>query len=352
MSGDIAHRVPIANIYYLLCYAWNALDERNRIANVKPQQSTNLLGLFARVMAAGTKQLLRRGLDRGYLSRESEIAGVRGKINLSATLRNGLVKQGRSICEWDELEYDTTPNRIIKATLRYLHTSPELSGREFASLQETIRDVLRWLKPVQDIRIRRDSFRRVQLHRNNRMYAFLLNVCEFIHEHWLPSEGGPHRFRDFIRDGLPKLFEKFVLNFYRHHLPVGWTANSSVFKWHMEFANTDAVDLIPELRTDVSVKGPGRAIIFDTKFYADALGGGYFGAATLPSANLQQLYTYCSQRAVQPGWEQTEGVLLYPKTTRDFNVDFVTRGHRIRAMTLDLTAPWQRIESDLLAIVQ
>lgn len=344
--------IPVANIYYLLCYAWDVLDERDSLAEVDAQESTELLALFARVLNSGTRRLLRRGLDRGYLQKQETIAGIRGKMVLAPTLRGDLVRSGRAVCEWDELEYNTLPNRLIKTTLEQLHRADALAGPEHADLQESIRDLLRWLRPIEPVEIRSGLFRRVQLHRNNRIYSFLLHVCEFIHEHWLPSEGGPRRFRDFVREGLPKLFEKFVLNFYKHHLPPDWTATSSVFKWHMELANPDAVALIPELRTDVSIKGPGRAIILDTKFYADALGGGYFGAATLPSSNLQQLYTYCSQRAVQPGWEQAEGVLLYPKTTRDFSADFFTRGHRIRAMTLDLTAPWQRIESALLAIVQ
>lgn len=343
--------IPVANIYYLLCYAWDVLEERETLADVDALESTELLALFGRVLTSGTHRLLRKGLDRGYLQRSAELSGVRGKMLLSPTLRGDLLKRGRAVCEWDELEYDTLPNRLIKSTLLLLHQADELKGAKHAGMQESMRDLLRWLKPINAIKIRSELFRRVQLHRSNKMYSFLLHVCEFIHENWLPSEGGTRRFRDFVREELPQLFEKFVLNFYRHHLPRDWSANPSVFKWHMEFANSDAVDLVPELRTDVSMRGPGRAIILDTKFYADALRGGYFGAATLPSSNLQQLYTYCSQRAVQPGWEQAEGVLLYPKTTRDFSADFFTRGHRIRAMTLDLTAPWQRIESDLLAIV-
>ena len=72
--------IPIANIYYLLCYAWEALEEKDTLADVGALDSTDLLGLFARVLTNGTRRLLRRGLDRGYLPREGEIAGVRGKL--------------------------------------------------------------------------------------------------------------------------------------------------------------------------------------------------------------------------------------------------------------------------------
>ena len=57
--------IPVANIYYLLCYAWDVLDERDSLADVDAQESTELLALFARVLNNGTRRLLRRGLDRG-----------------------------------------------------------------------------------------------------------------------------------------------------------------------------------------------------------------------------------------------------------------------------------------------
>ena len=43
---------------------------------------------------------------------------------------------------------------------------------------------------MSEIVLRGDSFRRVQLHRNNAFYGFLLNVCQILHEELLPEEGG------------------------------------------------------------------------------------------------------------------------------------------------------------------
>ena len=146
-------------------------------------------------------------------------------------------------------------------------------------------DLLRWLAPVRNIELHAEHFRRVQLHRNNRIYAFLLHICEFVHEHWLPAEhGGARRFRDFVRDGLSTLFEDFVLNFYRHELPADWHASAPVIQWQFDAANADALALVPRMETDVCLCGPGRAIILDTKFYAQALKAGAYGTARLPSA--------------------------------------------------------------------
>jgi 5-methylcytosine-specific restriction enzyme subunit McrC len=339
--------IPIANIYYLLCYAWDVLEEKDTLADVDTLESTDLLNLFARVLVNGTRRLLRRGLDRGYLPHEDEIPGVRGTLLVTQTLRRNLLRQGRTACAWDELEYDTLPNRILKTTLLRLHDAVELDRDTRADAH----DLLRWLAPVRNIELRAEHFRRVQLHRNNRIYNFLLHICEFVHEHWLPAEhGGARHFRDFVRNGLANLFEKFVFNFYQHELH-GWIVSAPHIQWQMVVPNEADRALIPQMETDICLCGPGRAIILDTKFYAQALKTGYFGSPKLPPANLYQIYTYLRQKSCEPGWERAEGVLLYPRNTREFAVEFTTHSHRIRALTLDLTKPWQNIRAALIHIV-
>ena len=324
------------------------LEEKQTLAEVDALKSTSLLDLFARVLAKGTRHLLRRGLDRGYLAREDEIPGVRGKLLVTQTVRRNLRRQGRTACAWDELEYDTLPNRILKTTLQRLCDAEELDSLTRAD----VRDLLRWLAPVQPIQLRAEHFRRVQIHRNNRIYVFLLHICEFIYEHWLPAErGGGRRFRDFVREGLSALFETFVFNFYRHELSAEWRISAPVIEWQLVAPNADAKALVPRMETDVCLYRPGRAILLDTKFYAQALKAGAFGTAKLPPANLYQLFTYLRQQAAKPGWERAEGVLLYPRTTRAFAVEFTTHGHRIRALTLDLTKPWTNIHDSLVQIV-
>jgi 5-methylcytosine-specific restriction enzyme subunit McrC len=56
-------QIPIENIYYLLCYAWNKLDEKERV-NVSIDDKTELLDLFAKILINATKMLLKRGIDK------------------------------------------------------------------------------------------------------------------------------------------------------------------------------------------------------------------------------------------------------------------------------------------------
>ena len=52
--------IPIQNIYFLLCYAWDKLDERD-VVDVDPVGITELVDLFSRVLISGTNHLLKRG---------------------------------------------------------------------------------------------------------------------------------------------------------------------------------------------------------------------------------------------------------------------------------------------------
>lgn len=341
--------IPIANIYYLLCYAWDVLEERDNFVDVGKSQAPELQDLFAKILVNGTRRLIHRGLDRGYLEREDEISGVRGKLLVTQTVRRDLIRFGRTACVWDELEYNTLPNQILKTTLQGLYDEAAIDE----DIHADIHDLLRWLGPVASIKMRSEHFRHVQLHRNNRIYGFLLRVCEFIYEYWLPEEqGGPRRFRDFVRDGLPALFEKFIFNFYRHELARDWKVSSPIIQWQMFQPNQDARTFVPRMETDICLRRQDRAIILDTKFYASALKLSSFGEPKLPAANLYQLYTYLRQKSVDAGWEQAEGVLLYPRTTQNVAVEFITHGHRIRALTIDLAQPlWKTIHHQLMGIV-
>ena len=74
--------IPIENIYYLLCYAWNKLDEKDHVS-VSVDDKTEILDLLSKVLINGTRILLKRGLDKNYISQTNELTGVKGKLELS-----------------------------------------------------------------------------------------------------------------------------------------------------------------------------------------------------------------------------------------------------------------------------
>jgi 5-methylcytosine-specific restriction enzyme subunit McrC len=121
-----ASPIPIENIYYLLCYAWDKL-EQGRFVDVSRLKSTELVDLFAAVLIQGVERLAKRGLERTYTTREEEFPGIRGRVDLLQTERRLLRKHGRAACRYDELSANSLPNQIIKSTLKLL--GPEARSR-------------------------------------------------------------------------------------------------------------------------------------------------------------------------------------------------------------------------------
>ena len=57
------NKIKVANIYYLLCYAWDKLEEKE-IVDVQEDGITELVDLFASVLVNGVTHLFNQGLDR------------------------------------------------------------------------------------------------------------------------------------------------------------------------------------------------------------------------------------------------------------------------------------------------
>ena len=68
----MSHVIPIQNIYYMLLYAWNRLPEGSNI-DVSGVPSPDLPNLLAKVLLEGTRDVLRRGLDRGYIEKAEDL---------------------------------------------------------------------------------------------------------------------------------------------------------------------------------------------------------------------------------------------------------------------------------------
>src|SRR5665811_1767925 len=114
---------------------------------------------------------------------------------------------------------------------------------------------------------------RVQLHRNNAFYRFLLHVCELCYSALLAEEqDGGYRFRDFVRDEvrMRKVFQDFVYNFYRIEQRQ-FEVSSERLDWDTSEADDKALELLPEMITDVCLHSPSRKIVIECKFTPDAL---------------------------------------------------------------------------------
>ena len=281
--------IPIRNLYYLLAYAWDLLEQAE-IVDVDATAIDTPLELCARVLSAGLDRLVRRGIDRGYVSQIETLSGLRGRILLAASVKSGALRKGHLVCESDELSFDVQHNRVIKATLRNLLSADDLPPL----LRRSLRVHADRLDDVCDIRLTDDGFARIQLHTNRRLYRLLINICRLLHAHLLPSPGGKgYRFVDFTDEGLEDLFEMFLRNFYLREQRIYPEVKRERFRWQAAVGEEDAIRLLPMMETDVSMLRDDARLVIEAKFYKNALAdNARFQKETLRSAHLYQLFAY------------------------------------------------------------
>lgn len=343
-------KIPIANIYYLLCYAWSHVDERDVVRLEELEGLKRVHDLLGKVLAEGTFRLIRRGIDRGYREVREDLAGIRGKIAVGETAKRALRARSQVTCDFEELSHDVLHNRILRSTLRSLLRLPDLDS----AVRARVRNAYTKLDGVSVVRLSRWLFQQVQLDRNRRYYRFLLSVCHLIHEQLLVDEqSGEARFTDFSEERMEKLYEDFIIEFYRREQD-RYRVNHQGrrIEWVNEGTADDQRSRIPRMEADVILEGSDRRIIMDAKFYREALQSQYGGKPKMRSDHLYQLLAYLRNReATETPGPKHEGMLLYPVVDAQVAADLRLEGFPIRARSIDLAQDWRDIHDDMLALI-
>ncbi|MDT3739716.1 MAG: 5-methylcytosine-specific restriction endonuclease system specificity protein McrC [Candidatus Kapabacteria bacterium] len=342
-------QIPIENIYYLLCYAWNKLDEKDRV-DVSIDDKTELLDLFAKVLINATKILLKRGIDKSYIDKTEELAGVKGKLQFSRTLKSNILFKQRTICSFDDFSENIISNRILVSTIYRLTRTNSLDKQ----LKYELVTLLRMLSNIEQIGITHSIFKQVRMNRNNHFYGFVMDVCQIIYESTLPSEvQGQFKFSDFTRDDkkMNILFESFIRNYYKVEQKKYNTVKKETIRWQFDKTETDSIQYLPIMETDITLENSEEKIIIDAKFYRETMNL-YYDREKIKSTNLYQLFSYLlNQQDGNMKTQNATGILLYPTITKDYDLEFHYKDHKIKIMTLNLNSNWRNISSRLNEII-
>ena len=82
----MAIEIPIKNIYYMLCYSWGNLKEKD-LVNIENLAQKNLPNLFGQVLANAIQYLIKKGFDREYVNEVENISSLKGKILFNESLK-------------------------------------------------------------------------------------------------------------------------------------------------------------------------------------------------------------------------------------------------------------------------
>jgi len=165
--------IPIKNLYFLLCYAWDILDFEE-VKNTTLDDYDDPSDLLTWVFVNHSKKQIRRGLCREYQTLTAELSGIKGKLEFVQSVRINSFIRAKAVCSFDEFSVDNDINRVIKATAYRLLRGKQIEN----SLKKDLFWVYSKLDQVTLVELSASSFSRIRLNRNNLSYQFLLNICQ------------------------------------------------------------------------------------------------------------------------------------------------------------------------------
>jgi 5-methylcytosine-specific restriction enzyme subunit McrC len=309
------------------------------------------------------QQRLRIGLGHDYVEESRRFPGIRGRINFAESLKQRTLDQGQLICEFQRYRANSSKNQIIRSTLARLlkigHFGPDPAFVK--DVQQKLRGLVRDLDGIDFVELAPDLIRRQLLARggSDHDYRLMLSICDLIVQRQMPGpsgldEGYPHIVPALDRATLVlySIYERFVANFYRIRL-TGWkVAAQKRLEWHTKEANERLPVMVPDLVLQEIRSGSDKLIILDTKFTAHSLVENQWGKPVFDSSHLYQLYAYLkSQEQLSEAHRSATGILLYPAVGERLSDRIELQDHVIRMESVDLGAPWQEIEEQLLHLI-
>ena len=329
----------------MLAYAWENTLKQDGESLLDYERFENMSNLLTSILIQGVNRLIKSGFARHYIGYTEEIPAVRGKIDLNNTIKSQSLTRKQLVCQYDVFFENILLNKIIKSTMLKLLLCPELDYK----YKITCKVLLRNFVGVDEIDLSSVSWARLNFTRNNHNYRLIINICQLIYKGLIVTEEkGKYKFATFIKDkAMAKLYEKFVLNFYKKEL-LAYKVYSSIIDWQLDELSDD--NLLPIMRTDIEIERDNHKIIIDTKYYPNALTKSNLGETkTLISANLYQIFAYVKNSKFNG---QVSGMLLYPTVDYELKQRYKISGNDIYVNTVNLGLPFYEIKSRLLEIIK
>lgn len=338
--------IRIQNIYYMLAYAFQVLNEQG-YKNIATEDFDNTAELCAAILARGISMQIKRGLGKEYIPRTEALSALRGKIDISETVKTQALQRRQMVCSYDEFSVDSYMNRIIKSTMLLLLRADITKARK-----KELRKLLVFLDDVETIDLHSVNWN-MQYNRNNQTYRMLISVCYLVVKGLLQTQSdGTTKLMDFLDEQrMHRLYEKFILEYFRREYPQ-ITANASQIPWQLD---DDMSAMLPVMQTDIMLSHGEKTLIIDAKYYAHSTQI-QFDKYTLHSGNLYQIFTYVKNKETELSSvpHEVSGMLLYARTDEDIypENEYRMSGNRIEVRTLNLDGDFDSIREQLDGIAE
>lgn len=242
------------------------------------------------------------------------------------------------ICTYDEFSVNSIMNRIVKSTVELLLRSNISKQRK-----KNLRKLMVYFSEVDFVNLHTVNWN-VQYNRNNQNYRMLISICYLVVKGLLQTQSdGSTKLMDFLDEQrMCRLYEKFILEYYRREFKNQITANASQITWQLD---NDENSMLPVMQSDIMLQRDDRVLIIDAKYYEHSMHV-QFNKHTLHSANLYQIFAYVKNKEYELREKDhtVSGMLLYAKTDEEIypNNVYQMSGNQITVRTLDLNLPLQK----------
>lgn len=340
--------ILIKNIYHMLAYAFKVLKQSN-YDQVATEDFENIHNLLAAILSKGISQQLKQGLYREYIDKSDDLSVLRGKLNISGTIKNRVQNKQRLACEFDELSEDNIFNQILKLTASILIKNRNVEAEYKAELKK----LLLYFGNVSDVSVSMIKWSTLRFQRNNQSYKMLMNICYLVIDGLLLStQNGEYSMANFIDDQhMHSLYENFIREYYRYHYGNEVSVSASFVDWDIP-EGSEGIELLPKMKTDITLQKDKKTLIIDAKYYSHTMRH-HFDSNTFHSANMYQIFTYVKNfDKEQTG--NVSGMLLYARTNEAIQPDndYVIGGNKISVKTLDLNCDFEVIKKKLDGIIE
>ncbi|MET3682909.1 5-methylcytosine-specific restriction enzyme subunit McrC [Alkalibacillus flavidus] len=334
--------IPIRNIYYMLSYAYQTLN-LSEYKQMGVENFENVKDLYAEILSIGIPAIIKGGLSKEYKTVEETSNVIKGKIDITSTIKKNAVVNKKVAIAYDELSEDILLNQIIKATLIYLSRSKKLSQEK----RRLFYGFLPYFSEVSEIELDLNLWKNVRYNRQNIRYQFIVDVCRFLYEQLIFDESTDSQKMKEIQDeqSLSSLYEKFIYAFFKRETE--YKVSRPQIQWNVDDEFTEA---LPIMQTDLVLQKDNKTLIVDAKFYTKNMVARFDGGtAKQKSSNLYQIFTYINNWKKGPD-ETLAGMLLYAKTTAvdQPNHNYSIKGNQIFVVSLDLQQDFSDIKKNLL----
>lgn len=334
----------IKNIYYMLSYAFNVLNA-NGYKSIETEEFENTAELFAAILCKGMSNQIRQGLAREYLENTESLSNLKGRIDVSESIKRMTMLNRKMVCSFDEFSVNSYMNRIIKTTLEILIRADISSERK-----KEIRSILDYLSEVETLDRHKINWK-LRFDRNNQHYRMLISICYLTIEGLLQTtDDGKTKTMSFLDEQkMHRLYEKFILEFYRKEFRDKKSNKIKVDSREIKWVLDDGYfEMLPSMQSDILIEYFDKILIIDAKFYSHELQKQYDKNSVI-SGNLYQIFTYVKNQSLNTPDKEVSGMLLYAKTEDEIHPDneYKMSGNSIAVKTLDLGQDFSEIKKTL-----